>query len=121
MARARQAGVEALVDQELRAPRPLSEIVAGVTDLSMRRDLYALAFSIVRADGTVTGAERIYLAQLAALLGIDRETAGRLEDDTAAQIDAQPDDEGEAAPDDGAAAPAPGGSEPNERDSREPA
>ncbi len=94
--RAREAGIESLVEAELRSPRPLSDIISGVTDPSMRRDLYVLAFTIVRADEQVTGAERIYLAQLASLLGLDADTVARLEADTAAQIDAQPDRPSEA-------------------------
>ena len=47
-----------------------SEIVAGVTDAREKQALYTLAFSIVRADESVSGAERIYLAQLAALIGL---------------------------------------------------
>ena len=50
---------------ELQQPRPLAEIVAGVSDPAQRATLYVLAFSMVRADEQVTGAERIYLAQLA--------------------------------------------------------
>ena len=87
--RARAAGIETLIERELRQPHPIADIVAGVTDPSMRRDLYVLAYTIVRADESVTGPERIYLAQLAAHLGIDRDTASRLEADTAAEIDAQ--------------------------------
>ena len=68
---AQKAGVGADGRAELITPRPLAEIVSGVTDAAARHDLYALAFTIVRADETVTGAERIYLAQLAHLLGLD--------------------------------------------------
>ena len=42
-----------------------------------------LAYTIVRADEQVTGAERIYLAQLANLLGLDPATVQQLEKDTA--------------------------------------
>ena len=94
--RARAAGIESLIEREIRQPRPIAEIVAGVTDPSMRRDLYVLAYTIVRADESVTGPERIYLAQLAAHLGVDRDTAARLEADTASEIDAQA-EESEAA------------------------
>ncbi|MDH4067247.1 MAG: tellurite resistance TerB family protein, partial [Acidobacteriota bacterium] len=86
--RAQNAGVEAEAARELDYPRPLSEIVADVTDEEARRDLYRLAFTIVRADESVTGAERIYLAQLAHQLGLDAGAAARLESETAAQIDA---------------------------------
>jgi uncharacterized membrane protein YebE (DUF533 family) len=84
---ARAAGIEAAVEQELEAPRPLSEIVRGVTDASRQHDLYVLGFAIVRADESVSGAERIYLAQLAHQLGIDPATAAGLEQTTAAAID----------------------------------
>ena len=63
--RAREVGLEAVVEAELEQTRPLSDIVRGVTDAGMKKDLYVLAFAIVRADESVTGAERIYLAQLA--------------------------------------------------------
>jgi len=49
-----------------------------------------LAFTIVRADEHVSGAERIYLAQLAYQLGLDDATTQALETDTAAKIDSQP-------------------------------
>jgi uncharacterized membrane protein YebE (DUF533 family) len=84
---ARDAGIADHVDAELAQPRPLSEIVAGVTSDAARRDLYVLAFTIVRADETVSGAERIYLAQLAHALGLDATTAASLEHQTAAAID----------------------------------
>ncbi len=85
---ARDAGVEALVDGELQARRPLTEIVAGVTSEAERRDLYVLAFTIVRADETVSGAERIYLAQLAHALGLAATAVAALEAQTVAAIDA---------------------------------
>jgi len=87
---AREAGAEAAVEQELAAPRPLGEIVAGVQDPQHREALYALAFSLVRADDGVSGAERIYLAQLAHALGLDAAAAARLEAGTAARIQEQP-------------------------------
>lgn len=82
------AGAEALVRGELTAPHPLSQIVAGVTDPAQRAELYRLAFAVVRADDGVTGAERIYLAQLAHQLGLDPEAAAAIERDTASGIDA---------------------------------
>ena len=75
-------------DDELRARRPLAEIVAGVTSDVERRDLYVLAFTIVRADEDVSGAERIYLAQLAHALGLDAGAAAALERETSSAIDA---------------------------------
>jgi uncharacterized membrane protein YebE (DUF533 family) len=82
-----EAGIADQVDAELAQPRPLTEIVAGVTTEAARHDLYVLAFTIVRADETVSGAERIYLAQLAHALGLDPATAAALEQQTAAAID----------------------------------
>ena len=61
----------------------------GVTDPQMKKDLYVLAFTIVRADETVSGAERIYLAQLAHQLGLDAASVASLEAETAANIDSQ--------------------------------
>ena len=85
---ARKAGLEAEAERELERPHPLADIVRGVAEESARHDLYSLAFTIVRADETITGGERIYLAQLAHQLGIDAATAARLESSTAAGIDA---------------------------------
>jgi uncharacterized membrane protein YebE (DUF533 family) len=86
---ARKAGVGELVESELRQPRPLREIVAGVTDPNERGTLYVLAFSVLRGDEQPSGAERIYLAQLANLLGLDPAEADRLEKSAAASIDRQ--------------------------------
>lgn len=87
-AEARAAGVAVPVEAELRARRPLTEIVDGVSADAERRDLYVLAFTIIRADEGVSGAERIYLAQLAHALGLDAPAAAALEHETAAAIDA---------------------------------
>jgi uncharacterized membrane protein YebE (DUF533 family) len=89
LSHAREAGVESIVEDELSAPRPLSNIVSGITEDQRRQDLYVLAFTIVRADEAVSGAERVYLAQLAHQLGLDAATVSRLESETAAKIDAQ--------------------------------
>ena len=86
---ARRVGAEALVAQELQTLRPLAEIVGGVTDPKLKADLYTLAFTLVRADENVTGAERIYLAQLAHQLGLDAAAAARLENEAAVHIDAE--------------------------------
>ena len=87
--RAREAGLEGVIEAELASPRPLADIVRGVTDVEGKRELYVLAFAIVRADETVSGAERIYLAQLAHQLGLDAPTVAAIESDTATKIDAQ--------------------------------
>ncbi len=89
MARARQAGLEAPVEAELAQSRPLVDIVRGVIDPEMKKELYVLAFTIVRADESVSGAERIYLAQLAHQLGLDAAAAQALEKETSAKIDSQ--------------------------------
>jgi uncharacterized membrane protein YebE (DUF533 family) len=84
---ARAAGVEFLVASEIDRATPLAAIVAGVADEKQREDLYVLAYAIVRADETVTGSERIYLAQLAIQLGLDDETVARLERNADAGIE----------------------------------
>jgi uncharacterized membrane protein YebE (DUF533 family) len=87
---ARIAGVDRIVEQELAQPRPLAQIVAGVTDDVHRGTLYVLAFSILRGDEQPSGAERIYLAKLAHLLGLDPKTVQQLEQNAGKRIDAQP-------------------------------
>jgi len=87
---ARIAGVDQIVEQELAQPRPLAEIVAGVTDDTHRATLYVLAFGILRGDEQPSGAERIYLAKLAHLLGLDPKTVQQLEQNAGRRIDAQP-------------------------------
>jgi uncharacterized membrane protein YebE (DUF533 family) len=86
---ARRVGLEAEVAAELQQPRLLAEIVGGVTDPLLKADLYRLAFSIVRADEAVSGAERIYLAQLAARLGLETSATAAIEHEAAAGIDAR--------------------------------
>jgi uncharacterized membrane protein YebE (DUF533 family) len=86
---ARAAGAEHLVEQELANRPPLAGIVAGVSDPLQRGTLYVLAFGIIRADESVSGAERIFLAQLANQLGLDPETVKKLEMDAAKRIDSQ--------------------------------
>ena len=90
LARAKDAGMADLVERELQQPRPLAEIVAGVSDSTQRATLYSLAYAVVRADEQVGGAERIYLAQLANLLGLDPATAQQLESSAASKIDTTP-------------------------------
>jgi uncharacterized membrane protein YebE (DUF533 family) len=88
-AQAKAAGAsEALVDELAKLP-VLSEIVAGVTDARERTSLYMLAFTIVRADEQVSGAERIFLAQLANLLGLDPQVVSGLEKSVGERIDAE--------------------------------
>jgi len=85
---ARAVGAEALVEEEIQTPRPLAEIAAGVIDPGTREQLYVLAFAVVRADESVSGGERIFLAQLAHALDLDPTTTARLESEAAARIDA---------------------------------
>ena len=91
MDRAREAGLESVVEAELNQARPLADIVRGVTDPAVKNELYVLAFTIVRADESVSGAERIYLAQLAHQLGLDAATIATIEAETSARIDTQTD------------------------------
>ena len=88
-ARAAEVGLEGIVEAELNQTRMLADIVRGVTDPAIKKDLYVLAFAIVRADETVSGAERIYLAQLAHQLGLDAAAALAIETETANKIDSQ--------------------------------
>lgn len=83
---ARDVGLEAVARAEVDSPRPLAQIVAGF-DPAAARDLYTMAFTIVRADEGVSGAERIYLAQLAHQLGLDPTEAAKLENEAASRID----------------------------------
>ena len=87
--RAKEAGLESAVEAELSQTRSLADIVRGVSDPQMKKDLYVLAFTIVRADENVSGGERIYLAQLAHQLGLDVASVASLEAETAAKIDSE--------------------------------
>jgi uncharacterized membrane protein YebE (DUF533 family) len=87
---AQTAGVAHIVEAELQQPRPLAQIVSGVSDAAQRATMYVLAFSMVRGDEQPSGSERIYLAQLANLLGLDVATVQELEQKAARRIDAQP-------------------------------
>jgi len=93
LARAKEAGLDSVVEAELSQPRPLAEIVRGVSDPAAKKEYYVLAFTIVRADEAVSGAERIYLAQLAHQLGLDPAAIAAIEVETAARIDAEEDTE----------------------------
>ncbi|HEY9464017.1 MAG TPA: DUF533 domain-containing protein [Vicinamibacterales bacterium] len=86
---AKTAGLDQIVEAEMQQPRPLAEIVSGVNDAAQRATMYVLAYSLVRGDEQPTGAERIYLAQLANLLGLDVATVQELEQKAASRIDAQ--------------------------------
>jgi uncharacterized membrane protein YebE (DUF533 family) len=86
---ARAAGAESLVAAEIARPTPLARIVEGLADEQQRKDLYVLAYGIVRADEAVSGSEQIFLAQLGSLLGLDRAAVAGLEQEAAARIDAE--------------------------------
>lgn len=85
---AKASGGAELVGFELNQRRPLADIVTGVTDPAQRATLYVLAFTVLRADEAITGAERIYLAQLAHLLGLEPDEIKKLEADVSQRIDA---------------------------------
>ena len=82
------AGAAGLLERELARPLPLKDVVAGITYTEDRATLYVLAYTILRADEQINGAERIYLAQLANLLGLEPSLVQALEKDTGERIDA---------------------------------
>jgi hypothetical protein len=84
---ARKVGAESLVEDEWLRPTPLASVVGVVADPAQKADLYVLAFAIMRADEGISGAERIYLARLATLLGLDRQATDRLEAEAVAKIE----------------------------------
>lgn len=88
LAEATKAGIGSVVEAEIASPRALSQIVAGVSDPAAKAELYKLAFTIIRADEGVSGAERIYLAQLAHSLSLAQNDVARLEAEAASTIDA---------------------------------
>jgi uncharacterized membrane protein YebE (DUF533 family) len=90
VAQATDPAAAALLAAELSRPQLLSDVVSGVTDQTQRATLYVLAFSVLRADDKqISGAERIYLAQLAHLLGLTPEDVQKLERDAGKRIDEQ--------------------------------
>jgi len=86
LAQAREVGAESTVERELARPMPLAQIVAGVSEPGEKEALYVLGYTIVRADTDVNGAERVFLVQLANLLGLDAARVGAIERDVAARI-----------------------------------
>lgn len=84
---AAEAGAEALVRAELQRHRGTGEIVAGVTDPALAGELYALAFTVLRADEDVNADERSWLAELERLLKLEGPTARRIEEEVAGAID----------------------------------
>jgi uncharacterized membrane protein YebE (DUF533 family) len=87
---AREHKAESLVSRELSAARPLAELAAGVSDAKEKADLYVLAYCIVRADDSVSPAERAWLAQWAASLGLDANSTARWEKDAASRMASAP-------------------------------
>ena len=86
LARARELGAEPVVAAEMDAPRPVADIVAGITDPQQKMDFYTLAFAIVRADEQVTDTERAWLSGLAGHLALDGETVKGLEQQAVGRI-----------------------------------
>jgi uncharacterized membrane protein YebE (DUF533 family) len=86
-----ESGATDALAAELARLVPLNIIVAGVEDPAQRATLYGLAFAVARADEQVGGAERIYLAQLAHLLGLDAAAVGRIEAAASTRIDSSTD------------------------------
>ncbi len=84
---AKDAGLENEMRAEWQAPRPLALILRGVGDADQKRELYTLAFAILRADDEVNGAERIFLAQVASNLALTPEMTAKIERETALEID----------------------------------
>lgn len=62
---------------ELHTPKSIAELTAGLTDPSVARTMYILAASTVAID---TEAERLWLDQLAAALGLSKAVQGFLEE-----------------------------------------
>jgi uncharacterized membrane protein YebE (DUF533 family) len=86
-----ESGATQALAAELARLVPLTTIVAGVEDPAQRVTLYGLAFAVARADEQVGGAERIYLAQLAHLLGLDAAAVRRIEAAASTRIDSSTD------------------------------
>jgi uncharacterized membrane protein YebE (DUF533 family) len=89
LAAAREHGAEKLVAEELANRRTIQEIVVGAMDPKFREHLYALAYGIVRADSSISAAERKWLRELALALDFDSQAAARIEQETANKIDRQ--------------------------------
>lgn len=89
-----ESGAGNALAAELAQPAPLAVIVSGVEDPAQRVTLYGLAFAVARADEHVGGAERIYLAQLAHLLGLDGAAVARIEAAASRRIDSSTDGPG---------------------------
>ena len=89
IAQARADGASDELVDEIQRPGPLADIVAGAGDQSERAALYVIAFTVIRADEQVSGSERIFLAQLANLLGLAPEVVASLEQTVAERIDAE--------------------------------
>ncbi|MCE9596221.1 MAG: tellurite resistance TerB family protein [Planctomycetes bacterium] len=87
VADAKAANIERLVERELDHPRSLDEICAGVGDPAHARDLYTLAFAVVRADEGVSPVERRWLEDLASRLGLERHATAELESAAIERID----------------------------------
>jgi uncharacterized membrane protein YebE (DUF533 family) len=89
LASAREHGAEKFVQEELANRRTIQEIVVGAMPAAFREQLYALAFGIVRADASVSSAERKWLRELALALDFDNQSAARMEQVIGTKIDRQ--------------------------------
>ena len=87
--RARTAGAESGLLLDLATTNAIESIVAGVTDITEQRELYAHAFAILRADEGVSDTERAWLARLAGALALSAEDASTFETEVSTGIDAQ--------------------------------
>jgi uncharacterized membrane protein YebE (DUF533 family) len=88
LGQARAVGAESLIARDLLDPPTIADLVTGVPDGAVRHQLYAIAYAIVRADEQVAEAERAYLQQLAAQLGLSEADVAAVERDAAAGIGA---------------------------------
>ena len=86
---ARKAGAESGLLLDLATTHAIESIVASVTDITERRELYALAFGMIRADEGVNESERAWLARLASALALSAEETASLETAVSTGIDTQ--------------------------------
>lgn len=87
VAHAREQGAETLVREELERRRTVEEIANGVPRGEASRELYQLAFGVVRADEDVQGAERVWLARLSNALGLTPSETAQLEREITTKLD----------------------------------
>jgi uncharacterized tellurite resistance protein B-like protein len=66
---------------ELRAPKSLGSALASIDSPKVRRLLYRNVAAVVMADGQIQTRETMFLAQLAAALGIPRQESGAIDEE----------------------------------------